>query len=297
MKTVITLILLIFTLPAWAQLKVVSTTPDLTWLIKSIGKDKVSVATLLNGTEDPHYADAMPSWIAKASNADVFCMVGMELEVGWVPRVLERSSNAKIQTGGKGHCDVGKSIKALEVPTGKVDRSMGDVHGSGNPHYHLGPEQYKNAARGIFEVLVNNDPDSIETYSANLKVTLEKIDGVKSKVKDILKNAKSKKLMSYHKEFSYFVKDFGLTYVGDIEETPGVPPSAGRIARVALDAKTKKVDLVLASDTNPTKLLEKFNEISGVRYRQIPISIRSKGSPSNYEELLVGLAKAISEDD
>lgn len=297
MKTIVTLILLIFTAPAWAQLKVVSTTPDLTWLINSIGKERVSVETLLNGTEDPHYADAMPSWIAKASNADIFCMVGMELEVGWVPRVLERSSNARIQTGGKGYCDVGKHIKALEIPAGNVDRSMGDVHGQGNPHYHLGPEQYKNAAKGIFEVLVNNDPKGVDIYDKNLKQTLQQIEKVRLTVQDILKNSKGLKLMSYHKEFSYFVKDFGLTHVGDLEEVPGVPPSAGRIARVALDAKAKKVDLVLAADTNPKKLLDKFKEISGVKYRQIPISIRSKGSPSNYEELLVGLAKSIAEGD
>jgi len=279
----------------WAKLRVVTTTPDLSWLVENIGGKSVTVESLLDGSEDPHYVDAMPSWIAKVSRADVFCLVGLELEIGWVPKVLERSGNKKVQTGGKGYCETGKFISALEVPKGKIDRSMGDIHPSGNPHYHLGPEQFKNAAKGIFEVLVTNDPDARLTYSKNLAQTLQQIDKTKEIVVSMIKDLKEFKLMSYHKEFSYFMKDFDLQYSGIIEEIPGVPPSAGRIARIALEAKKNNVDVVLASTANPKKLLEKFKEISGVQYKQVPISIRKLGNPSNYEELLVGIAKAIVE--
>ena len=130
----------------------------------------------------------------------------------------------------------------------------------------------------------------------NLTQTLKKIDQTKNAVVDILKKAKNLKLMSYHKEFSYFVHDFGLNFLGEIEEVPGVPPSAGRIARVALEAKNKKVDVVLASTANPQKFLKRFKEISGVHFKQIPISIRTNRSPTNYEELLVGVAKALSRE-
>ena len=158
MKKFITLLFIFLSLNAFSKLKVVATTPDLAYAIKKIGGKRVKVFSLLNGNEDPHFVDAMPSWISKVSKANIFCFVGLELEIGWAPKVLTRSGNSKVQSGGKGHCNVGNYIDALEVPKGKIDRSMGDVHAGGNPHYHLGPSQYKKAANGIFEILVNNDP-------------------------------------------------------------------------------------------------------------------------------------------
>ena len=124
--------------------------------------------SLLEGTEDPHYVDAMPHWIVKAAKADVFCMVGLELETGWVPKVLSRSGNAKIQSGAPGHCDASKKVKALEIPVGKIDRSMGDIHPGGNPHYNLGPSFFSQAAESIVDVLINVDAPGAETYMKNL---------------------------------------------------------------------------------------------------------------------------------
>jgi zinc/manganese transport system substrate-binding protein len=291
------LVFTLFLLPTLtlAKIKVVTTTPDLAWLVSEIGKDKVEVFSLLKGNEDPHYVDAMPNWISKVSNADVFCFVGMELEIGWAPKVLSKSGNAKVQPGGKGHCNAGSSVKALEVPHGHVDRSMGDVHPGGNPHYHLGPTYFLQAADGIFAVLMEVDSSSTEYFLNNLTALTARVKAIKKKVATILKPKKGAKIISYHKEFSYFFKDFGLTGTGEIEETPGVPPSAGRIARVGLSAKRDKINLALGTTTNPEKLMKKFNEISGVPVAVIPLSIRKSGKPSNYEELLVNMAKTIVE--
>ena len=292
MKTI--LLAFLFSFSSFAKLSVLTTTPDIAWLVKSIGGERVKVESLLNGTEDPHYVDALPHWIAKASRADMFCQVGLELEVGWVPKVLKRSGNSKIQSGGKGFCDIGKSISALEVPTGKLDRSMGDVHSGGNPHYHLGPDRYIEAANFIFETLINNDETGIETFDKNLRLTIASIKKTKAEATSLLKKSQKKKLMSYHKEFSYFVREFSLTYVGDIEETPGVPPSAGRIARVALEAKRKNVHYVLHTPNNPKKIIKKYQEISGVIPLEVPISIVKKGKPSNYHDLIMTIAKRIN---
>jgi len=280
---------------AEAKIKIVTTTPDLAWLVREIGKDKVEVTSLLNGSEDPHYVDAMPHWISKVSNADAFCFVGMDLEVGWAPRILSRSGNAKVQPGGKGYCNAGKTVKALDIPKGNVDRSMGDIHGEGNPHYHLGPSFFLQAADSVFSTLIEVDSKNLEFYSNSFEALSKKINGIKNKVSNLLNGKSNLKIMSYHKEFSYFFKDFGLTGGNSIEETPGVPPSAGRIARVSLEAKRKKIDIVLATTTNPKKVLDKFNEISGVPVAIVPLSLRLDGSPKNYEELLVSLANKIIE--
>lgn len=293
MKKIFSLIIFVISFALSAKLIVLTTTPDLAWLVSEIGGEKVNVTSLLEGNEDPHYVDAMPHWIAKASNADLFCFVGMDLEVGWAPKVLSRSSNAKIQPGGKGHCNAGKSVKALEVPTGNVDRSMGDVHAGGNPHYHLGPSFYLQSADGILSQLIEVDAKNTEYYLKNYESLSKKISRVKAKVKKILSKKKIGKIMSYHREFSYFFKDFGLVSAGEIEETPGVPPSAGRIARVGIQAKRDKVALALATTTNPKKLLNKFTEISNVPVAVVPMSILKSGTPANYEELMTKLANEI----
>jgi len=278
-----------------AKIRVVTTTPDLAWLVKEIGKERVEVISLLEGNEDPHYVDAMPHWIAKVSKADVFCFVGMELEVGWAPKVLSRSANGKVQSGGKGHCNAGKTVKALEKPVGQVNRSLGDVHAGGNPHYHLGPTFFLQAGETIMSVLMEVDSKGTETYLKNLDKLSYKMEILKKRVVEILKPKGGLNIISYHKEFSYFFKDFGLNSSGEIEETPGVPPSAGRIARVGLSAKRKKIHLALATTTNPKKILNKFKEISGVPVAVVPLSILKSGYPANYEQLILTLAKSIAE--
>jgi zinc/manganese transport system substrate-binding protein len=295
MKTLLIIGLLSLSILAEAKIKVVTTTPDLAWLVKELGKDKVEVTSLLNGTEDPHYVDAMPHWISKVSNADVFCFVGMDLEVGWAPKILSRSANAKVQSGGKGHCNAGKTVAALDIPTGNIDRSMGDIHGGGNPHYHLGPTYFLQAADSVFSSLVDVDSKNTEAYVKNLEALTIKINAVKKKVGLLLKGKSHLKIISYHKEFSYFFKDFNLSGLSEIEETPGVPPSAGRIARVALNAKKQKIDLAIATNSNPKKILNKFFEISKVPVAIVALSLREIDNKDSYEKLIVSLAKAILE--
>lgn len=295
MKKLAFFIIFLFSWSVSAKLKVLTTTPDLAWLIQSLGGERVDVDSLLEGSEDPHLVDAMPHWIAKVSKADLFCEVGMELEAAWAPKIRKRSGNAKIQSGGIGHCEVGKFVQALEVPKTKVDRSMGDVHAGGNPHYQLGPSWMKQAAEGVFGVLVSLDQDGLNVYSRNLEKTLAEIESVHKAGKEKLKPSLSLKLLSYHKEFSYFFKDFGLTSLGELEEVPGVPPSAGRMARVAIRGKQQKIDLLLASFHAPKRQLEKFKELSEIPFRQVHVSIQKGNGPKNYRELILGLAKSIAE--
>ena len=123
---------------ALAKIKVVATLPDVAEVVRAIGGTEVDVNTLLSGSEDPHYADARPDYILKVSRADVVCAIGLDLEIGWLPKVLDKSGNAKVQSGGTGFCELGHTVKPLEVPTGVIDRSLGDVHPHGNPHFKIG---------------------------------------------------------------------------------------------------------------------------------------------------------------
>tara|TARA_B100000925_G_scaffold36518_2_gene23980 strand:- start:13160 stop:14062 length:903 start_codon:yes stop_codon:yes gene_type:complete len=291
-----TIILILISSISHAKVNVITTTTDLQWLTKQIGGDKVKVESLLNGTEDPHYLDAMPHFISKVANADMFCLIGLDLEVGWAPKILSRSGNKKVQPGGKGYCETGKTIKALNIPTGRIDRSQGDIHPQGNPHYHLGPKALYQGGETILNTLINIDTKNASYYLKNYEQLKIKLDQIKSNVSKILLPAKGLNLIEYHREFTYFFNEFGLNNTGAIEAVPGVPPSAGRLARVSIKAKNSKVALALATTTSPLKITNKFMEMSQVPVSRLPLSIAANGYPSTYEELLTHIAKSIVKD-
>ena len=279
--------------PVWASAKinVVTTTTDIKWLVDKIGGEHVAVESLLGGMADPHYVEATPHFIGKAAQADILCFVGLDLEIGWVFRVLSRSSNSKIQPGGIGHCDVGKGVNALDIPKGKVDRSQGDIHPDGNPHYHLGPEAFLNGGKIVLNVLTEVDPSRAAVYQANLNKLKRELMQLKAKVAKILRPLKKKRIMEYHKEFTYFLQEFGLVNDGSLEELPGIPPSAGRLARVTVQAKERKVALLLVTEMSPPKIVKKFHQASNVPVVVLPLSILRGKSPGTYPELLVTIAE------
>ncbi len=279
---------------SFSQIRVVTTTTDLKWMVEKIGGNKVKVESLLNGKEDPHFIDAMPHFVSKVANAQMFCLVGLELEIGWAPRILQRSGNDNVQNGGKGYCETGRTVKAINIPRGRVDRSQGDIHPMGNPHYHLGPKAFIQGSETVLNTLINLDPKNAEYYLNNFEKLKKELGSLVVRIKKILEPVKDKKFIEYHREFTYFFTEFELDSIGAIEKVPGVPPSAGRLARVSIQGKQAKVALALASITSPKQLTDKFQEMSGIPVARLPISIAKEGNPKGYYELLMTIAKTIS---
>jgi len=274
------------------RLSVITSIPDFAWLAAQIGGSHVDSKSLLSGHENPHYVDAVPEFIRLVAAAHVVCIVGLELEVGYMPAVLSRSGNAQVQPGGKGYCDIGKAITVLDKSITAVDRSMGDVHPSGNPHYYLSPKAMAEGASVIESVLIQVDPSHTLDYQKGLSQVLSKLNkiGEANKIKLAALPEKTKlpsknAVIEYHKEFSYFLEYYGISSFGSIEEKPGVPPSAGRIAEVALAAKAAGVRLVLATDYNPAKTLKHFSELSGIPVVIVPTMIQVNKNMKSYENV------------
>lgn len=280
-----------------ARLKVVTSLPDLAHAIEIIGGDEVEVTSLLKGQEDPHFADAVPEFIRQVSRADVVCVVGMDLEVGWIPKVLAKSGNAKVQPGGNGYCEAGRSVKALDVPTGSIDRSMGDVHPLGNPHYYLSPLSLAEAGTEITRVLSSVRPEAADKFNKGLETFRKDMASLHEKMSTRLKNGLINKRvfpMEYHKEFAYFFKDYGLKSFGSIEEKPGVPPSAGRLAQISTAAKTAGVTVALAAQHAPERSTNKFSELSGVSVKRVPVATSKDGTgAAPIEQLQTQLIDAV----
>jgi len=274
---------------AQAAIRVVTTIPDLAWAVREIGGNQVEVHSLLKGTENPHFADAVPEFIRLVADADLVCLVGLELEVGWLPKVLSRSGNSQVQPNGKGYCDLGTKVDALEKPAGQVDRSMGDVHPFGNPHYWLSPVAFGKAAQVIADKLSELDPAHAATYSVGYKNFLSKMNKTKTHNQERLSAFLTKNTgphyIEYHREFSYLADTYGLKSASSIEEKPGMPPSAGQITQVALSSKKSNLFFALTAEYHSKNVMNKFQEISGIAVVTVPTMVHTSGPIKNYVEL------------
>lgn len=272
-----------------APMRVVTTVTDLAWVARELGGKDVEVKALLTGKENPHYLDASPSFIREVGSAQVVCFAGLDLEVGWLPKVLSRSGNASVQAGGRGHCDAGSRVSVLEKPTGPVDRSLGDVHPSGNPHFWLSPLALAQSARAIADSLIAANPPAASAVEASLKALEARLVELHQRNRERIQRALAGEtrplIVEYHKEFSYLLDAYGLKSFGSIEEKPGVPPSAGRLASVAQAAKGAGVRLVIAAPYSPKQQLERFKEISGIPVLFLPTALESEGKLSDYEAM------------
>src|SRR5499433_871807 len=161
---------LIASVPAGAQskLNVVSTTEDLAAIAREVGGDHVTVDSIAKGYQDPHFVEAKPSFILKLQKADLLVLVGRDLEIGWLPPLIQQSRNSKVQVGGPGYLDASLQARILEVPQGQITRAEGDVHPLGNPHYWLDPENGKIIAREIFDRFVRFRPNDRAYYEQRL---------------------------------------------------------------------------------------------------------------------------------
>ena len=214
------------------KIKILTTTEDLKSIAEYIGGDKVIVDSLAKGYQDPHHLEAKPSFMMKARSTDLFIRIGLELEIGYEELIIDGSRNRKIRTGQPGHLDASEGISPLELPIAKVDRSMGDVHPMGNPHYWLDPENAKIIARNIANRLSELSPQNGEYFSKNLKSFDKKIDNKMIEWKEKMAPFLGKKITVYHRSWPYFVDRFGLVAACELEPKPGIPPSPGHLKDV-----------------------------------------------------------------
>jgi zinc/manganese transport system substrate-binding protein len=238
---------------------VVTTLPEFKWIAEAL-LPEAKTLTLLQGNEDPHFVDATPAFIFKVAKADVLIMNGMQLEIGWLPNVIQLSGNAKVQVGATGLCDASLKVKKIQVIE-NYNRSMGDVHPMGNPHYTLSPLQMMEVVDTIADCLGSlGDKKNIAQKAKVLKERLQEIS------KLLTEKLKDRRVYVYHREFQYLASDYKLNVLQSLEEVPGVLPSATFLSHMATKAQEDKPLVVLAAMTSPEKILVKFKELSKISY-------------------------------
>ncbi|MEX1257432.1 MAG: metal ABC transporter substrate-binding protein [Gemmatimonadota bacterium] len=230
--------------PLQGQLRVVATTPDLAALAQAIGGQSVEVTALAKPTEDPHFVDARPSLIVTLNRADVLLEGGAELELGWLPPLLQSARNTKIAVGAPGRISASEGITLLDVPA-TLDRSRGDVHALGNPHFLLDPVNARTVARLIAERLAQVDPASAAQVQANLRSFEATLDTKLTEWQNRLAPSRGAAIVTFHNDFRYLATRFGLEVVATLEPRPGIAPSPAHLSEVIATMRAEGARAIL----------------------------------------------------
>ncbi len=230
---------------AESKLQIMTATTDLAALAKEIGGDKVAVESVARGYQDPHFVEAKPSFLLKLRHADLLIVVGLELEIGWLPPLISQSTNPKIQVGAPGYFDASRFAKILEIPTGVVTRAEGDVHPLGNPHYWLDPENGLRIAKGIQDKLSEMRPSDAAYFADRYNSFEQRIKQADEKWLAEMKPYAGRKVVTYHRSWPNFAEHFGLNVVGYVEPRPGIPPSPQHTVQLIGQMKRDGVKVVL----------------------------------------------------
>jgi len=232
------------------QIRAVATFPDLADITRQIGKELVSVESLAIGVEDPHGVPIKPSFVPKLNRADVLVSMGLDDEHSWLPGLLEVAANSKILLGRPGYIDCSIGIPVLEAPT-LLDRSEGDLHPKGNPHYLLDPVYGKIAAQNIAAGLSRNFPQHQQAFEKNLKAYLAELDDWIARWEKMATGLRGVKYVEYHPEWVYFANRFGLERVGSVELKPGIEPTPNHVVELVQQIKQEKPKVLIYGAQNP----------------------------------------------
>ena len=231
--------------PAGAKVRVVSTLQDFASITDSIGGDLVETFAMAKGYQDPHYIDAKPSLVLKLSKADLLIVAGLELEIGYLPPLIDQSRNDAIHQGNRGYLDVSTGCDILQRPAGQVTRAMGDVHPYGNPHYWTDPLNGLVIARSIARKLSELDSANQAAYSRNLAAFESKLTQKDAEWLGKMAPFAGSKIVTFHDSWPNFAKHFKLVVAGHVEPKPGIPPSPSHTLEVINLIQSQKIKVIL----------------------------------------------------
>ena len=275
-------------LPQFAEAKklsVVTATTDMAALAEEVGGDKIQVESIARGYQDPHFVEAKPSFLLKLRNADLLIVVGLQLEIGWLPPLINQSGNARIQVGAGGYLDASQFAEILDIPTGTITRAMGDVHPLGNPHYWLDPDNGRRIARGIAGKLGELDPSNRSYYDERFQDFDKRLSAAEQKWDAEMKPFRGRKVVTYHNSFPNFAKHFGLNVIGYVEPRPGIPPTPSHTIELIGLMKRENCKLVLVEPYFDLKTPQAIARDTGGQVVQYLPSVGGEKQVTNYFQL------------
>ena len=278
---------------AFAAIKVVTTTQDLESLTREVGGDKVTVESLAKGYQDPHFVEAKPSFILKLHAADLLVVVGRELEIGWLPPLINQARNPRIQPNADRYLDASSTARILEIPTGQITRAMGDVHPSGNPHYWLSPDNGRRIAQAIQKKLAEISPSDAAYFGQRYADFDRRLAEAEKRWQAAMAPYKGVKVVTYHRSWPNFTDAFGLNVIGYVEPKPGIPPSPSHTLELIQEMKRQQVKVIMIEPYFDRKTPDSIARETGAQVIVLAPSVGGVKEVTDYFKLFdynVGLA-------
>jgi ABC-type Zn uptake system ZnuABC Zn-binding protein ZnuA len=270
---------------AAGKIQIMTATTDLAALAQEVGGDKVEVESVARGYQDPHFVDAKPSFLLKLKRADLLIVVGLELEIGWLPPLINQSTNPKIQVGAPGYFDASRFAKILEIPTGQVTRAEGDVHPLGNPHYWLDPENGLRIAKGIADKLSEMRPGDAAYFAQRYSDFEQRLKQADQKWLEAMKPYAGRKIVTYHRSWPNFAEHFNLNVVGYVEPRPGIPPSPQHTVELIQQMKRDNVKVIVVEPYFDLKTPNSVARETGGQVLVLPPSVGGEKEITDYFKL------------
>ncbi|MBI3491872.1 MAG: zinc ABC transporter substrate-binding protein [Acidobacteria bacterium] len=270
---------------AQGKLNVMTATEDLASIAREVGGDRITVESIAKGYQDPHFVEAKPSFILKLQKADVLVAVGRELEIGWLPPLVQQSRNGKIQPGAEGYVDASAQAQILEIPQGQITRAMGDVHPLGNPHYWLDPENGKVIAREIVAKLSQFRPNDKAYFEQRLADFINRLNDAEKRWAAMMTPYKGLKVATYHRSFPNFTDRYGLDVIGYVEPRPGIPPSPGHTLELIQEMKRQNVKIIMVEPYFDLKTPNAIGRETGARVVVLAPSVGGTKEVTDYFKL------------
>jgi len=267
---------------ARAAITVVTSTEDLASIVKEVGGDKVKVEAIARGYQDPHFVEPKPSFILKLHSADLLVAVGRELEIGWLPPLIQQSRNAKIQPGADGYLDASLNVRILEIPTGQVTRAMGDVHPQGNPHYWLDPDNGRKIAQAVQAKLTAISRADAAYFAQRYADFDKRLADAQKRWSDAMAPYKGLKIVTYHRSWANFADRFALDVIGYVEPKPGIPPTPSHTLDVIQEMKRQNVKLILVEPYFDLKTPQSIGRATGAEVLMLPPSVGGVKEATDY---------------
>jgi ABC-type Zn uptake system ZnuABC Zn-binding protein ZnuA len=268
-----------------AAISVVTTTEDLASLTREVGGERVNVEALARGYQDPHVVEPKPSFILKLQRTALLVLVGRDLELGWLPPLIQQSRNARIQPGAPGYLDASLSARILEIPTGQITRAMGDVHPLGNPHYWLEPGNGRRIAQSIARKLTEMSPADGAYFSQRYADFDRRLTAAEKRWDSMMAPYQGLKIVSYHRSWPNFAERFGLAVIGYVEPKPGIPPSAAHTRDLIQEMRRQNVRILLVEPYFDLKTPNAIARETGARVVVMPPSVGGVKETADYIKL------------
>ena len=267
------------------KLNIVTATTDLAALAQEVGGDHINVESIAKGYQDPHFVEAKPSFLLRLRQADLLIVVGLQLEIGWLPPLITQSGNSRIQVGANGYLDASQFAEILEIPQGSITRAMGDVHPLGNPHYWLDPDNGRRVAKGIAGKLGEMDPEDAAYFQQRFQDFDRRLAEADKKWQTQMKPFHGRKVVTYHNSLPNFAKHFGLNVVGFVEPRPGIPPTPSHTLDVINMMKRDNVKAIMVEPYFDRKTPDSIARETGAVVVEYMPSVGGVKEITNYFQL------------